>query len=267
MWFDDIMDDSKEALKLANRNGAVFIPIIVNAVVNALFVVFFVVGAIFFGIGFADRFRGIINGYESPWPIIIPASIAIFVMYFAYMIIKALMEVGSVNMYKTAYEGEKPGAHHFFEGIRKYFWRVFGATLFFNFIFVILLIPILVLFLLYTATIGLLTAGWGFIFLGAIIGTYLSSWIIAVVMDDIGAFEAIGRSIRLGRKYFWALFILNLTGIMVAKYVSLAFGGLVALIGGWFLSQAILLYVKFAILLFYNRKKDQLFGKKNISQF
>lgn len=266
MWFDDIMDDSRDALKLANKNGTVFIPVIINAIINILFVVFIVVCAIFFGIGFGDRLRGIANGYESPWPVVLPASIAVFVIYFIHTIIKAMMEVGSINMYKTAYEGVRPGAHHFFEGIRKYFWRVFGVTLFFNFIFVILLIPILLLFLIYTATIGLLTAGWGLVFLGAIIGAYISSWIIATVMDDLSAFEAIGRSIGLGKRYFWALFILNLAGIMIAQYVATVFGGLVAIVGGWFLSQAILLYMKFAILLFYERKKGELFGENNLSQ-
>lgn len=258
MWFDDIMDDSKEALKLANKNGTVFIPIIINALVNILFVVFIVFGAIFFGIVFKDRLSGIVNGYESPWPVVIPASIAVFVTYLAYTAIKAIMDVGSINMYKTAYQGVKPGAHHFLEGVRIYFWRVFGVTLFFNFIFIILSIPILAIFLLYTATIGLLTAGWGLVFLWSIIGAYLSSWIIAVVTDDIGAFEGIGRSISLGRKYFWALFILNLAGAMIAPYVSLAFGGFVAVFGSWFLSAAIMLYMKFAILLFYERKKGEL---------
>jgi hypothetical protein len=246
MWFDDIMDDSKKALKLANKNGTVFVPIIVNAAINILLAIFIVAGAIMLGIWFRDTIRGVFEGYESPWPLIIPVSIVTFLTYFIYTIIKAMMEVGSINMYKTAYEGVKPGAHHFFEGIKKYFWRVFGVTLLFNFIFVILSVPILLLFVFYTATIGILTAGWGLIFLWAVVGTYLSSWII-------------GRSIRLGKKYFWALFILNLAGIMIAQYVATVLGGFIALIGGWFLSQAIMLYMKFAIMLFYERKKGELF--------
>lgn len=258
MWFDEIMDDSRDALKLANNNKAVFIPIIINAVVNIMFFTILIIGGIFFGIASATKIKNIIDGYESAWPIVIPAAIAILIIYFVYTMFKAMMEVGSINMYKAAYEGVKPGAHHFFEGIKKYFWRVFGVTLLFHFILIILFGLILVLFLLYAVTIGLLTAGWGFIFLGAIIGAYLSSWIIAVVTDDIGGFAGIGRSIKLGRKYFWAMFILNLAGFMIAQNVSMIFGGLVAIFGGWFLSQAILLYMKIAILLFYNRKKGEL---------
>ncbi|WP_094551753.1 hypothetical protein [Petroclostridium xylanilyticum] len=257
MWFDEIMDDCKKGLEIASKNKGVFIPILVNAGINILFFIcLFVITVIFF-IRHGRDLENVFNNTNNFLVIILPIIIGGIAIYLFFTIVGVMIEVGSVNLYKIAAEGIKPRASYFFNGIKRYFFRVFVGTLLFHIILFVLSIPILVLLILYTFTVGILTAGWGLIFIGVLAGVYFNAWTIAVVVDDMGPLEAIGTSVKLGKKYFWGLFVLTLAALMISQYLVAAFGPLVSMIGGWFISGVILAYFKLVTLLVYKRKRHE----------
>jgi hypothetical protein len=142
--------------------------------------------------------------------------------------------------------------------VKKYFAKVFGTTILINLILLLLVIPIAALLILYTFTVGILTAGWGFILLFILIEIYFGSWIIVMIEDNKGAFDSILTSVSLGKKYFWALFIIALSSFIIGQYIATAFGMLISLLVGWFFSAVIASYFKVVIMLVYKRKKAEL---------
>jgi uncharacterized membrane protein YccC len=77
----------------------------------------------------------------------------------------------------------------------------------------------------------------------------------------MGPLKAIITSMKFGMRYFWGLFVLTLAGIMISQYMGAAFGALVNIVGGWFISGAILAYFKLVILIIYKRKREELVYK------
>ncbi|MGE4284568.1 MAG: hypothetical protein AB7G87_12760 [Clostridia bacterium] len=259
MWFDEIMDDCKKGLEVANENKGIFIPILINA---GFYILFFAAALLFLVIFFIAHGRNLENVFNDPenfMNIFLPLIIGGLGAYLLFIILRSVIEAGSINLYKFAAEGIRPKACYFFDGAKRYFFKIFAGTIFFHMILLVLLIPLLLLLILYTLTVGVLTGGWGLILVGVIGGIYLSAWTVAVVVDDIGPLKAIGMSIKLGRKYFRGLFVLTLSGIMISNYLSVAFGPLVVFIGGWFISGVVLAFFKLVLLLVYKRKKEEVF--------
>lgn len=258
MWFDEIMDDCKNALRIANNNKGIFVPIFIKLGLNILlFVITFA-----FLIGYVVRIANI--SYDSinslgilfnEIPIVLIIGI---IIYMIYLLGASLIEVGAINLLKIAVEGNKPKSSHFFEGIKTYFPKVLGGNLII-FLIVLVLSPVIIgLYLLYTVLIGTLTAGWGITFLSVFIGVYFTSWTTAVVVDNLSPIKAIGISFKLGKRYFWGLFIIILSSILISRYIAVVFGPLVALLGGWFIAGVILTYFKLVVLMVYNRKREGL---------
>jgi hypothetical protein len=184
--------------------------------------------------------------------------IAILIAYVLYIVLNSLLEVGSINMYKAAVVGIKPSSSHFFEGMKKYFLKVLGGNLFIHLITLILSPIIIALTIIYAVIFGTLTAGWALILLSVLVMVFLGVWNIIVVVDDIPPIKAIGIGITFGKKYFWPLFIVMLSNIMLTKYLAAAFGPLAAIIAGWFIVGIVTTYFKVVVLLIYNRRKADL---------
>ena len=258
MWFDEIMDDCKNALRIATNNKGIFVPIFIRL---GLSILMFVV-AFAFLIGYVVRIVNLsFTGIEDlqilfrEIPIVLVIGVTI---YLIYLLGDSLIEVGAINLLKMAARGNKPKTSHFFDGIKAYFLKVLGGKLIILLI-VLILSPIIIgLYLLYTILIGTLTAGWGITFLSVFVAVYFTSWTTAIVVDNISPIKAIGVSFKLGKKYFWGLFIVILSSILIGRYITVVFGPLVAMLGGWFIAGVVLTYFKLVVLMVYNRKREGL---------
>lgn len=258
MWFDEIMDDCKNALQIANKNKGIFIPIFIKLGLNILLIIL----SIIFVIGNIVMITNLsIQGMEDLQILLreIPAFLIVgAIIYLIYLLGDSLIEVGSINLLKVAAGGNKAKFSCFFEGIKSYFLKILGGKLIILLIFLVLSPIIIVLYILYTALIGTLSGGWGITFLSVLVAVYFASWTTAIVVDDISPLKAIGLSFRLGKKYFWGLFIIILSSTLIGSYIAVAFGSLIALFGGWLIAGVILTYFKLVVLLIYNRKREEL---------
>lgn len=258
MWFDEIMDDCKQALQVASHHKGIFIPRIVYALIILLFFVILFIGLVMFFVGSIVQLSTTPHDFEklvsNLWPMII-GGIGIYLLL---IVLSAAVEVGSIHLYKLAIEGIRPKTAYFFDGIKKHFFKVFGLSFLANTLFLILSPLILALFILYAVTIGILTSGWGITLLSILLGTYLNVWTIAVVVDDVGPFKALARSFKLGRKYFWAMFVLTLSLYILVRYLIFAFGLLVAAAVGWIIYSVIITLFKLVFVLVYRRKREEL---------
>jgi hypothetical protein len=259
MWFDEIMEDCKNALRITNNNKGIFVPIFIKLGLSILLFATtfaFVIGYIVRIANFSFRDISDLQILFRELPIVLAIGI---IIYFLYLLGSSIIEVGAINLLKMAVAGNKLKSSHFFEGIKNYFLKVLGGKLIILLIVLVLSPVIIGLYLLYTVLIGTLTAGWGITFLSAFITVYFTSWTTAVVVDNLSPIKAIGISIKLGKKYFWGLFTIILSSILISRYIAVVFGPLVALLGGWFIAGVILTYFKLVVLMVYNRKREGLF--------
>lgn len=258
MWFDEIMDDCKNALRIAHKNKGIFIPLFVKLGLNILLIILafvLVVGNIVRIANLSMRGMEDLNIILRQIPLFLVAGV---IIYLIYLLGDSLIEVGSINLLKVAANEEKPRFSYFLEGVKSYFLKVLGGKLLILLIFLVLSPIIILLYVLYTAIIGTLSGGWGLIFLGVLIAVYFASWTTAIVVDNLSPTRAIGISFKLGKKYFPGLFVIMLSSTLIGSYISMVFGPFVALLGGWFIGGVILTYFKLMVLLVYNRKKEEL---------
>ena len=254
MWFDKIMEDCKQALIISNKNKGIFIPIFIQLVISIF------AGIVIFIIAFASIF-GIINSHFYSYNIwdefikILPFLIISSTIFaFIFIVLNALIEVGSINLYKAAAQGTKPSAKIFLQGIKSYFLKVFGGSIFLGMVTLVLSPLLFALFILYTLIIGVLSAGWGMTFLSAIVLVFFLPWPIIVVLEDVSPLKAIGQSFKFGKENFLPLFIALLGYTLLNRYLVAGFGVFVAALGGWFVSGVLTTYFKVVVLLFYKRE-------------
>lgn len=260
MWFDEIMDDCKRAMRLADNNKGIFAPIFIKLGLYIL------LGAIIFISvlrhlsisNYTTEFKGKFfqnNAAPSGFRYYVILGLIVYILYIA---IASILEVGTINLIKTASYGIKLNAGHFIKGIKDYFLKVAAGKILINLVMLILSPAIIILLTLYSFTIGILTAGWGVILIGVIYGIFLGTWTTAVVADDLNPLKAIKRSIVLGKRFFWPFFIVILASALIGSYIAGAFGAIVAIAAGWFLSGVVLTYFKIVIYFIYLRKKQEI---------
>ncbi len=258
LWFNEIMDDCKHALKTCNDYKGIFIPIFINAGLAILLGIFLLIFYIFL---FFNIVRSVINNFEFYEILnnnLLSIIILVVITYFLIIIGASLIKAGSIKLYEKAVNNIKPQTSHFFEGIKKSFFNVFKGTLFIHLIFLLISPVLLILFLLYSATIGILSGGWGILFLASFVSVFFTAWPIITVVDNVKPIKAIGLGFKLGKRYLSPLFLLMLANIMISNYVVSLAGPWGALIAGWFLSGIVGTYFSVIILLVYNRNKENL---------
>jgi len=253
MWFDYLMDDGRDSFELAGEYKGVFIPVFLKLLITFIMGIYIVlsigisaVSGVFSGISKAREIEVLIS-------ILAPMGISLFLGYFIYLILWALIEVGSINLYCAALNGQKPTSEHFFSGIMSYIGKVFGGKLFIHFLVVILSPLWIVLFVLYSVIIGITTAGWGFVFMTVVIGAYFATWTIAIVNDDLGVFAGLGASFRLARRHFKPMFILILSTIFIVRYTSWLLGPIGYFILGWLIGGVVRTYFRIVLYKTYLR--------------
>ncbi|OGO78622.1 MAG: hypothetical protein A2Y23_10090 [Clostridiales bacterium GWB2_37_7] len=258
MWFDEIMDDCKQALITANKYKSVFVPIFLKLALSiAIFAFIFItfIAGIFrneyiLDYSFADYYT-----FMEILPTIITYGILIYLMV---LVSFSILDVGSINMFKSALNEQKPKFKDFTEGIKKYLFKVILGKLFIHLLIIITLPLTALLYLLYALVAGTLTAGWGMLFLSVFISVYLGTWVIILVVEGYSPFKAIRKSIKLGRKYFKSLFIILLASTLVSSFSTVVFGVLAAVLAGWFIAGVVATYFKLVVMLVYYRNKEDL---------
>ncbi len=266
MWFDEIMDDSKQALKIANKFKAIFIPIFINLGLLIAFGIYCLISGIVLFRNISTTIRSGFRDFDIITSIL-PSTIIIFIFtYILIIVFTSIMKAGTISLYKSAIKGIKPSSSNFFDGIKKSFTKILTGSFLLHLICVILSPILIALFVLYAATVGILSGGWGLVFLGAIISVFFAIWPIIVVADNIKPIKAIRISISLGRRYFWGLFVLMLSNIMLSRYISFVFGPVAAIIAGWFIAGVIQTYFEVIMFLVYNRKKEFLINNTAITK-
>jgi hypothetical protein len=253
MWFDEVMDDCKQALVTAVKHRGIFVPVFVKLGLTVAFVIYCIIAAVAVIVRFSDMTDSAMFWTEflRRLPFI---SIMVLVTVLLLMLGSAFMAAGSFNLYKAAATDTKPNSSDFFTGVKKYFGKMFLGMLFLDLLFLILSPIILVLYLLFALIVGTLTAGWGLSFLSAWILIYLGTWRAIVVLEDKGPLSAIKASIRFGSSCFWGLFIIMFSFVVLLKYAVVAFGILPAILAGWFISGVVSTYFNLLILSTYKRK-------------
>lgn len=258
MWFDEIMDDCKQALITCNKYKSVMVPIFIKLALT------FVIGAYVFisfiaGIIKHEYILQYMFDDSSAFMEVLPTILINgAVIYLLALIGFTLLDVGSINLFKVALSDNKPRYKDFTEGIKNYFVKVLLGKLFIHVLLVLTSPVLLALYLLYALLVGTLTAGWGILFLGVFIAVYLGTWISIVVIEGDAPFTAIGKSIRLGRRYFKGLFVVLLASTLISTYSVALIGPFAAVVGGWFIAGLVATYFNMVVMLIYYRNRESL---------
>ncbi|MGB7605559.1 MAG: hypothetical protein WBL93_08805 [Lutisporaceae bacterium] len=258
MWFDEIMDDCKQALVTANKYKGIFLPILLNLVLAVGISIFMFISMFSILMKYRYAIAYMFRDYYS-FMEILPTLLGIsLILYLIALIGYSIIEVGSINMYKAALNDTKPSFSHFIEGIKKYLLKVILGKVFLNLLSLLLSPILLVLFLLYFVIAGTLTGGWAILFLSAFILVYFSTWVSIIVIEGTSPFKAIGKSIKLGRKYFKGLFIILLATTLLTSYSVSILGIFAAIFVGWFMAGIVSTCFKLVLMLIYYRNKENI---------
>ena len=258
MWFDEIMEDCKQALVAANKHKAVFIPVFLKL---ALSIVIFSYIFVSFIAGILKYEYVIDLMFTDPSAVLelLPALlISGIIVYLLILLGFSILDVGSINMYKAALNDQKPKFMDFTEGIKGYFFKVILGKLFIHLLIIITLPLTAFLFIVYAVIVGTLTASLGVLFLGIFISVFLDTWITILVIEGGSPRKAMGKGFKLGGKYFKGLFVVLLASALLSKYSTALFGVLAAVLAGWFISGVVATYFKLVVMLIYYRKRESL---------
>lgn len=261
MWFDKLMDNCKKSLETSINFKHVFIPIFLKLILTLI------IGAIVFISIIIVISTGVISGISDftgsalTLSILLPIVAFLLFAYLTYIIIWSAIEVGSIQIYKVAINGQKPTKDIFFNAMKSYVTKLITGNLLIHFIALITSPILLIVYLLYVVLIGIPSAGWGLLFLTVVISTLFATWTIAIVNDELGAVDAIKKSFTIGIKHFKTIFLIMLSITMVSNYVITLFGPLGSIIGGWFIGGVVVTYFKIVLYLTYldiNTNKTQI---------
>jgi len=251
MWFDSLMDDFKRGFVIANKHKDIFVPVFLKL---AMFLILGILGVIGVVVSISS---GVFSGVNDAGPfavfmsIIIPVITMLLIGYITFLILWALIEVGSISLFRAAIDDIKPTKDHFFDGIKNYLVRAASGKFLIHFI-VLCLSPIwLILYVIFLILIGIPTAGWGLVFISVAIGTYFATWTIALVHDDLSIVKAIKMSFRIAKDNFKPMFVLVFSATMITKYVVTLLGPLGLLLTGWFIGGVSMTYFKVVLYLKY----------------
>ena len=258
MWFDELMDDCKQALALVWSNRWIALPYILHSLVVGLIaggllaVTFFmfIVGAV-----------GTVGSSTFPiWSIIAPLLIGVTLAVLVFSVLSALVDAGSISMFAWVAEGYKPDTRMFWEGVRKYFLSMWGIQLFLGALALVLSPILALLALLFVVTIGILSGGWGLLIIPVLGLVFFSAWPMALILDGQGGFKALGSGIRLGKRYFWGMFVLGLASTLIGQQLASILGPILALLIGWIIVVFVSSWYKMTVLLVYKRRRETLVG-------
>lgn len=252
MWFDELMDDCKRGLTLVTANFWIALPYVIHAAISFVLMILMVIFSAFYILyaGFSFDLNQGIN-----WLLFFAVGLGtVALAALVASTLSALVEAGSINLFAAVADGAKPSARLFWSGVRTFFFPMWGMTLFLG-LMCLLLSPIIIVLLALAMAAGVLSGGWALFALGAIASVFFGAWPVALVMDKKGAFSALGAGFRLGKGYFWGMFLLFLAFALISQHLAVAFGPVIAILGGWILAMVAKAWLKMTIILIYQRKR------------
>ncbi|MDF2519714.1 MAG: conserved rane protein of unknown function [Clostridia bacterium] len=258
MWFDEIMDDCKKALVVANKHKSIFVPIFLKAALVIVIGIYVFTGLFLSIFKHQYDFEYLFTDFSTIVEIL-PTFIGFgLILYLLILVGFSILDVGSINMFRAALDDTKPGFSHFMEGIKKYLLKVMLGKFIYHLVVLIASPLLLLIYMLYAIIVGTLTGGWGIMFLGALISVYLGTWVTIAVLEGYSPFKAIGKSFMLGTKYFKGLFVILIASTLIAAYSAGMFGILPAVVAGWFIAGVVATYFKLVIIQIYYRNKERI---------
>lgn len=253
--FDHLMDDIKEALILSNGNKRLFLPALLA---NILIIVLGIVMVVFFVAAMIGTVSAVsdfsMNGPR--WSMIFGMIIGIVLFLIVFSIVFMALDIGITGLVIGLVDGERPSSSLFFGAIKNNLFPVFltnlGLTFIYFFGFLLLLIPLV----LYMLTVGVLTGGWGMIFLSCMTQTLLGYWVLIKMEDHRGGFESVGVNIRFGKNHFWLMILIIYMQISFAAFIPGLFGLIGMALASFFISYVVTTFYKIVVLLTYRRYRE-----------
>jgi hypothetical protein len=251
MWFNELMDDCKHALSLVWSNPWIALPYVLQALLIGIiagglavvFILMFVVGAI-----------GASNNSIHIWGMIIPFLIGLPLITLLFSSLAAMVDAGSISLFARVVEGHRPNSALFWEGVGRHFLPMWGIRLFLGALVLILSPLLALLVIIFSVTVGILSGGWGMIVIPVLSMVFFAAWPMALILDGQGGFKALKAGIRLGRNYFWGMFVLALAATLVGQHLSTAFGPILTIIIGWVIAILVNAWFKMTVLLIFRRR-------------
>lgn len=259
MWFETLMDDCKKALHISTAYKGIFTPVFLKLAVGLI------IGIIILVMGITMAITGGFVAYENGFtslPVIMGflGSIGLFVLiiFVVYSILWSLIEVGSIGLINAALDGQKPKKEHFFEAIKSYFGKTVLVKLILDLVIGISFPIWMTVILIYLATIGVLTGGWGMILLTGLLSAVFVAWPIAVVNGKKSGFDAVKEGFRFAKVNMKYL-ILLIAGIsLISNYLVTSIGLLGTILIGWLIGGICIIYSKLIIIMKYNEDQKLL---------
>ena len=257
IYFNQLMDDMKEALTLSNRNKGLFLPaLIANLIMVILgFIMIFIF--IFLVVGTIMS----ISATQANWSYLISIGIITMLLIILFSLVFMALDLGINSIVIGTVNGEKPSAAIFFKGIRTFFLKVLSTNIGLFFLYTIGFILLLIPYILYLLTVGILTGGYGVLFLSCLFQAFLGSWILLLMENGdnkIGGFSSIGINLKFGKRYFWLMILVFFIQLQLTAYLPSLFGLLGATLATLFISYVVTTIFKIVVLLTYRRYKATL---------
>ena len=255
--FNNLMDDMKEALTLSHRYKGLFLPaLIANLIMVVLgFIMIFVV--IFFVMGAIMSF----TASQANWTYLISIAVITILLILLFSLVFMALDLGINSIVIGSVNGEKPSTQLFFKRIRTFFLKVLMTKIGLFFLYTIGFILLLIPYILYLVTVGVLTGGYGILFITCLLQAFLGSWTLLLMENDdhpISGFTSIGINIKFGKNYFWLLSLVFFIQLQLTAYLPGLFGLLGATLATLFISYVVSTVFKIVVLLTYRRYKENL---------
>lgn len=255
--FNNLMEDMKESLILSNQRKGIFLPalianiaIFILGIIALVVIIASVTGTIVAAI---NDFDNVVANVALISSIIL--GILILVLIFSILFIA--LDIGITGLVIGAVDGEKPTASLFFSAVKRHLIPVFFTKIGLGLIILISMILWIIPFVLYLVTVGLLSGGWGMIFLTCVLNALIGFWVLIKIEDHRGGFESIGVNIQFGRSHIWLLILIFYLQINLASFLPGLLGFLGAAIASLFISYMVTTYFKIVLLMTYRRYRKE----------
>lgn len=256
MWFEELMDDFKNAMLLSDKYKGMYVPVLFKLAMGIILGVLFIgsfIGMLTGGILASEMVK---EPFKFAVSMIGSMGVVFILMFIIYCILWSIIEIGTISLINAALIDEKPTKEHFLNGIKEFLGGTVITKVILDLVWFVTFPIWLTLFLIFMLTVGILTGGWGLILLGAAVSALFISWPIVIVNGNKRGLSAVKESIVFGRKNLKSMVVVIVFASLVSGYASSMFGPLVALIGAWLIGGAILIYSKIIIVMKYTRYKE-----------
>lgn len=253
--FSNLMDDLKDAVTLSYNNKSLFLPALIA---NIIIFIIGVAAAIFFVVTIigtlASLNQSTMDGVN--WQLIIVYILVALVIILFFSIVMIALDIGISGLVIGVVDGDPPSGQRFFSTIKEHllpvFLTKFALVFIYAFAFLLLVIPLV----LYLITVGILTGGWGMLFLTCALQTLLGYWVLIKIEDHRGGFNSIGINIRFGRQNFWLIILVIYIQYCMTAFLPNLLGLIGAALASFFISYLVITVMKIVLLKSYRRYNE-----------